>query len=87
VPRARVEITERLVLHLIEFGEQLGNEAIRAAVIGEEIVPDAVPSRPPQDPVAVLLKKSHAVCICAQSRSSNAVWKCLFEPVSTRLIV
>src|SRR6266550_196830 len=57
VPRARIEITQRFVLHLIEFGEQLCNEAIRAAVIGEEIVPDAVPSRSPQDPIAVVAQE------------------------------
>src|SRR2546430_3661054 len=57
VPRTRVEITERLVLHLIELGEQLGNETVRATVIGEEIVSDTVPSRPPQYPVAIVAQE------------------------------
>src|SRR5262249_49136331 len=52
----RLEITELLV-HLIELGEQLGNQPVGRAVIGEEVVTDAVPARPPDQFVAVEAEK------------------------------
>src|SRR5689334_23787434 len=42
MPGARLEIAELFVLHQIEFAKQLGDQSIRAAVIGEQIVPDAM---------------------------------------------
>src|SRR5262245_57371341 len=56
VPRPRLEITELLV-HLIELGEQLGNQPVGRAVIGEEVVTDAVPARSPDQLVAVEAEK------------------------------
>ena len=44
MPGLGVEIAERLVLHLVELGEQLRDQPVRAAMVGEEIVADAVPS-------------------------------------------
>src|ERR1051325_2048714 len=53
MPRPGIEIAERLVLHLVEFGKQLGDQSVRAAMIGEQVVADAVPPRSPQRLVAV----------------------------------
>ena len=86
MPRPRLEIAE-LFVHLVELSERLGDQAVRRTMIGEEIVADAVPARPPQKLVAVETEEIAGVCMCAQSRSSNAVWKWRFEPVSTRLMV
>src|ERR1700683_3695751 len=47
VPGPRLEIAQ-LFVHAVKLGEQLGNEAGRAAVIGEQVVADAVAARPPQ---------------------------------------
>ena len=52
MPGPRLEIAELLV-HLVELGEQLGDQPVRRAVIGEQIVADAVPARAPQQLVAV----------------------------------
>src|SRR6516164_541202 len=52
VPRPRLEIAELLV-DLIELGEQLGDQPVRGAMIGEKVVTDAVPSRPPDQLVTV----------------------------------
>src|SRR6202035_2406539 len=52
VPRPRLEIAELLV-HAVELGEQFGDQAGRAAVIGEEIMADAVAAGSPQQLVAV----------------------------------
>src|SRR5215216_5749479 len=57
MPRPRIEVAERFVLHLVEFGEQLRDQAVRGAMIGKEIVADAVPPRPPENLVAVLAQK------------------------------
>ena len=45
MPRPRLEISELLV-HLVELGEQLGDQPVRRAVIGKEIVTDTVPAGP-----------------------------------------
>src|SRR5580700_5626836 len=52
VPWPRLEIAELLV-HTVELGEQFGDQAGRAAMIGEKIVADAVAARSPQQLVAV----------------------------------
>src|SRR5262245_22525937 len=52
VPGARLEIAEFLV-HAVELGEQLGDQPVGRAVVGEQVVADAVPPRPPQQLVAV----------------------------------
>src|ERR1700678_1399079 len=46
VPRPRLEIAEFLV-HAVELGKSFGNQAIRRAVIGKEVVADAVTTRSP----------------------------------------
>src|SRR5580698_7324255 len=46
VPRPRLEITELLV-HAVQLGEQFGDQASRTAMIGEEVVADAVAARSP----------------------------------------
>src|SRR5689334_16917651 len=53
MPWPRIEITQRFIFHLIEFGEEFGDEAARTQMIGEQIVADAVPSWPPKHPVAI----------------------------------
>jgi hypothetical protein len=53
MPGLRVEIAERFVLHLVELGEQLGDQAVGTAVVGEEIVADAVTSWTPKNLVAM----------------------------------
>src|ERR1700751_2654948 len=52
VPRPRLEIAGLLV-PAVELGEQFGDQAGRAAMIGEEIVADAVAARSPQQLIAV----------------------------------
>src|SRR5580658_4119566 len=52
MPRPWLEIAELLV-HAVELGEQFGDQARRAAMIGEEVVPDAVAARSPQQLIAV----------------------------------
>ena len=52
VPRPRLEIAEFLV-HAVELGEQFGDQARRAAMIGEQVVADAVTARSPQQLVAI----------------------------------
>src|ERR1700685_3926460 len=52
VPRPRLEIAELLV-HAVELGEQFGDQAGRTAMIGEEVVADAVTAGPPKKLVAV----------------------------------
>src|SRR5580704_15199469 len=52
MPRPRLEIA-KLLVHPVELGEGLGNQAVRRAMIGEQIVPDAVPARSPQQLVTV----------------------------------
>src|ERR1700680_4867797 len=46
VPRPRLEIAELLV-HAVELGEQFGDQAGRAAMIGEEVMADAGGARAP----------------------------------------
>src|SRR5580692_8084229 len=46
MPRPRLEIA-KLLVHAVELGEQFGDQAGRAAVIGEKIVADAVAAGPP----------------------------------------
>src|SRR6516164_8344063 len=46
MPRPRLEIAEFFV-HAVELGEGLGDQAVRRAMVGKQIVADAVPSRPP----------------------------------------
>ena len=53
MPRPRLEVAELLVLHQIELAKQFGDETIRAAVIGKQIVADAVAAGPPQCLVTV----------------------------------
>src|SRR6185295_14406119 len=52
MPRPRLEIAERFV-HLVELGKGLSDQAVRRAMIGEQIVTDAVAARAPQQLVAV----------------------------------
>jgi hypothetical protein len=52
VPRAWLEIAELLV-HAIKLGKRLGDETVGRAVIGEEVVADAVSAGPPKELVAV----------------------------------
>src|SRR3954451_6230660 len=52
MPGPRLEIAEFLV-DLVELGEQLGDQPVRRAVIGKQVVTDAVPARTPQQLVAV----------------------------------
>src|SRR5438876_8542787 len=49
MPWPRLEVAERFIFHQVELGEELGDHSVRAAVIGEEIVPDAVPARTPKN--------------------------------------
>src|SRR4029079_2689081 len=51
MPGPRLEIAKRLV-HLVELGEQLGDQAVRRAVIGEQVVADAVPAPAPHELIA-----------------------------------
>src|SRR5665213_1575063 len=53
VPRPRFEIAEFLVVDAVEFGEQFDDLPIRIAVIGEQIVADAMPPRAPDQRVAL----------------------------------
>ena len=53
MPRPRLEITQRLVFHLIQLGKELGDEAGRTLVIGKQIVANAVASRTPQHLVPI----------------------------------
>ena len=43
MPRARREIAELFILHLVELGKELGNQPVWTAMIGEEVVADAMP--------------------------------------------
>src|ERR1700760_2890721 len=52
MPRPRLEIAELLV-HTVELGEYFGDQAVGRAVIGKQIVADAVPPRSPQQLVAI----------------------------------
>src|SRR5216683_6534070 len=52
VPGTRLEVAELLV-HPVELGEGFGDQAGGAAMIGEQVVADAVPARPPEQLVAV----------------------------------
>src|ERR1700689_3103951 len=52
MPRPRLEIAELLV-HPVKLAERLGDQAVRRAVIGEQIMADAVAARPPEQCVAV----------------------------------
>src|SRR3954453_11324866 len=56
VPGPRLEIAELLV-DLVELREQLGDQPVGPAVIGEEVVADAVPARAPDELVAVEAEK------------------------------
>src|SRR5579864_1834840 len=47
VPRPRIEIAERLVLHLVHLAEELDAHLIGVAVIDRDIVADDVAARPP----------------------------------------
>src|SRR2546430_7175938 len=47
VPRTRVEIAKRLVLHQIHFAEELDPHLIRVAVINRDVVPDDVTAGTP----------------------------------------
>lgn len=50
-------VTERLILHLIQFAIILDDVIISIAMIGEHIVADAVPAGPPNDLATVLTHK------------------------------
>ena len=47
MPRARVEIAERLVLDLVHLGEDLDPHQILVAVVGRDVVADDVAARTP----------------------------------------
>src|SRR5262245_8218300 len=49
MPRARLEIAELLVLHLIELAEELDDLVVNVAMIGGDVVPRTVPQWPPDD--------------------------------------
>ena len=57
MPGPRLEVAELLVFHLVELGEQLGDQSVGTAVVGEEIVADAVTSWTPKNLVAVLAQE------------------------------
>ena len=57
MPGLGVEITERFIFHLVELSEQLGDQSVGTAVVGEEIVADAVTSWTPKNLVAVLAQE------------------------------
>src|SRR5262245_57278820 len=48
VPGPRIEIAERLVLHLVELDIELDRVLVRIAMIGCDVVAGPVPHRPPQ---------------------------------------
>src|SRR5437879_13634682 len=52
MPWPRLEIT-KLLVHAVQFGEKLGDQAGRAAMIGEKVVADTVPARAPNHLVAI----------------------------------
>src|SRR6478736_1935984 len=52
MPRPRLEMAE-LFVHLVELREQFGDQPVRRAVIGEQVVADAVAAGAPQQLVAV----------------------------------
>src|SRR5262249_59166637 len=56
VPRPRLKIT-KLLIHAVKLGESLGDQSIRRAMIGEQIVADAVPSWTPQQLIAAQAEK------------------------------
>src|SRR6201987_5474933 len=56
VPRPRLEIAELLV-HAVELGECLGDQAVRRAVIGKQIIADAMPAGTPEELIAVQAEK------------------------------
>ena len=43
-------------MHLVEFGEEFGDLIVRVAVVGEDIVADAVAAGPPDQPDVVARK-------------------------------
>src|SRR5205809_885071 len=49
VPRARLEVAELLVLHLVELAEELDDLPILVAMIGGDVVSGPVPQRTPND--------------------------------------
>jgi hypothetical protein len=49
VPWFWFEIAERLVLHLIEFGKEFRNQPVRASVIGEQVVANAMSTGTPKN--------------------------------------
>src|SRR6516225_10379047 len=49
VPRARFEIAELLVLHLVELAEELDNLLILVAMVSGDVVSRTVPQRTPDD--------------------------------------
>src|SRR5271166_875523 len=49
MPRARLEIAELLVLHLVELAEELDDLLIRIAMVGRDVVTGAMTQRSPDD--------------------------------------
>src|SRR5215216_7666726 len=60
MPRPRIEIAERFVLHLIEIDVELDGVLVRIAVIGGDVVAGTVAERPPQQPD--VLVREHLAC-------------------------
>ena len=56
MPWARLEIA-KLLVDLVELSEQLGDQTVGRAVIGEKIVTDAMPPGPPDQLVAIEAEK------------------------------
>src|SRR5262245_29965407 len=54
VPGPRIEIAERLVLHLIHLAEELDAHLVGVAMIDRNIVADDVPAGPPDQANVVL---------------------------------
>ena len=52
VPGPRLEMAKRFV-HLVELREKFGDQPVRRAVVGEQVVADAVSAGTPQQLVAV----------------------------------
>src|SRR3981081_349670 len=48
MPRPRLEITELLVMHLVEIGEELDRDAVGILMIDRDVVPDQVTDRAPE---------------------------------------
>ena len=57
MPGPRIEVAERLVLHLVELGKQLGDQPVWAAMVGEKIMADSVTAWSPKNLEAILTQK------------------------------